>query len=92
MSSHSAWPVSADFIPQPTQIVTLPAKRRFDDVPGAARARPGIADVHALALEIGDVVNAGIVRARIVTGSGWTENTARSFSNLPLSSNFDVPL
>ena len=30
-------------------------------------------------------------RAMMVTGSGCTENTARRSSNLPLSSNFEVP-
>ncbi len=30
-------------------------------------------------------------RARMVTGSGWTEKTARSFLNGPLSLNFEVP-
>ena len=31
-------------------------------------------------------------RARIVTGSGWTEKTARRSLNAPAFLNFDVPL
>jgi hypothetical protein len=31
-------------------------------------------------------------RATIVTGSAWTEKTARSFLKAPLSLNFEVPL
>ena len=42
------------------QVVPAPAHGRLHDVPGAARAGPGVADVDPLALEVGDVGDPGV--------------------------------
>jgi len=74
------------------QVGTLPAQSVLDDLPGAAGAGTGVADVHPLALQVENGLDAGIVAGNDGDGLRWMENTARSSLNGPLSLNLEVPL